>query len=77
MSGYQVNGIAIAEFRFKRDWETRRAGWVQGKSEVSDGWHPLKYCRSIKAADRYVRKVMARRAEPIAYINLPIEKVIK
>lgn len=70
------NGLPYAEFRFKRDWETRRAGWVQGKSEVSGGWHPIKYCRSIKAADRYVRKVIARRAEPIAYVELPLARVL-
>ena len=66
------NGLPYAEFRFKRDWESRRGGWVQGKSEVSGGWHSLKYCRSTKAADRYVRKVMARRDEPITYIELPL-----
>lgn len=71
------DNLSIVEFRFKRDWETRRAGWVQGKSGVSGGWHPLKYCRSIKAADRYVRRVIARRAEPVTYVVLPVEKVVK
>jgi hypothetical protein len=71
------NDLPFVEFRFKRDWETRNAGWVQGKSVVSGGWHPLKYCRSIKAADRYVRKVIARRAEPVMYIELPIQAGIK
>lgn len=68
------NDLPIAEFRFKRDWQTKRAGWVQGKSEVSGGWHPLKYCRNIKAADRYVRKLIARREDPQMFIELPIEK---
>jgi hypothetical protein len=71
------NDLPFVEFRFKRDWETRNAGWVQGKSGVSGGWHPLKYCRSVKAADRYVRKVIARRAEPVMYIELPIQTGIK
>ena len=72
METTEVNGLPIAEFRFKRDWETRRAGWVQGKSEVSDGWHSLKYCRSVKAANRYVKKVIENRKEPITYISLPL-----
>lgn len=67
-----LNGLPVVEFRFKRDWETRRSGWVQGKSEVSGGWHPLKYCRSVKAANRYVKKVIARREEPVTYISLPL-----
>jgi len=61
----------MIEFRFKRDWQTRYAGWVQGKSEVSNGWVPLKYCRSVKAANRYVIKVLKQRKEPVQYISLP------
>jgi len=68
------NDLPYVEFRFKRDWETRNAGWVQGKSEASGAWLPLKYARNVKAADRYVRKVIARRAKPIQYVELPLEK---
>jgi hypothetical protein len=71
-----ANDFTFVEFRFKRDWETRRAGWVQGRSHVSGSWFPMKYCRNVKAADRYVRRVIARRAEPIAYIDLPLVKVV-
>jgi len=65
--------LPYVEFRFKRDWQARNAGWVQGRSEVSSGWVPLKYARNIKAADRYVRKVLARRARPVQYVELPLE----
>lgn len=67
-----INDLPEAEFRFKRDWSTRRAGWVQARSEVSNGWVSLKYAYSVKAADRHVRKLMARREEPITYISLPL-----
>jgi hypothetical protein len=76
MEGYQVNGLAFAEFRFKRDWESKRGGWVQGRSVASDGWHSIKYCRSVKAADRYVSRVIARRQEPVQYVELPLVKAI-
>jgi hypothetical protein len=66
------NDLPYVEFRFKRDWDARNAGWVQGKSEVSGGWVPLKYARNVKAADRYVRKVLARRARPVQYVELPL-----
>jgi hypothetical protein len=72
MEPVNVNGLPMAEFRFKRNWETRRAGWVQGRSEVSNGWHSLKYCSSVKAADRFVRKIIARRDEPVQYVELPL-----
>lgn len=72
MESVNVDGLPIAEFRFKRDWQTRNAGWVQGRSEISNGWHPLKYVRSLRAADRFVRKVIARRAEPVPYVALPL-----
>lgn len=74
MEGYQVNGLAFAEFRFKRDWERRRGGWVQARSVATNVWHPLKYVRSLRAADRYVRKVMVRRNESIQYVELPIKE---
>lgn len=64
--------LPLIEFRFKRDWESRQAGWVQARSETSNGWHPLKYVRSIKSADRFVRKVIANRQNPTLYIELPI-----
>lgn len=69
-----INDLPVAEFRFKRDWDSKRGGWVQGRSEATNGWHSLKYCRSLRAADRCVRKIMARRSEPITYIQLPIIK---
>jgi hypothetical protein len=69
-----VNGLPMAEFRFKRNWATVRGGWVQGRSEESNGWHSLVYVRSVKAADRYVRKLIARREDPRMFIELPIEK---
>lgn len=77
MDGYQVNGVAIAEFRFKRDWERRRAGWVQGRSVATDGWYPLKYVGSLRAANRYVNKIIARRSEPVQYVSLPLVEGIK
>lgn len=67
-----INDLPVAEYRFKRNWETRREGWVQAKTDVSNGWVSIKYCRSLKAADRFVRKVIARREEPDTYIQLPI-----
>jgi hypothetical protein len=67
------NDLPYVEFRFKRDWESRNAGWVQGKSEPSAIWVPLKYARNVKSADRYVRKVLARRARPVQYVELPLE----
>lgn len=76
MESIEVNGLLVVEFRFKRDWETRRAGWVQGRSEVSNGWHSLKYCRSVKAADRYVNKVITRREEPKTYTELPLVRAV-
>jgi hypothetical protein len=66
------NDLPYVEFRFKRDWSTRNAGWVQGKSEASNGWVSLRYARNVKAADRYVRKVIARRARPTQYVELPL-----
>jgi hypothetical protein len=71
------NDLPYVEFRFKRDWETRRAGWVQGRSHASGSWFPMKYCRNVKAADRYVRRVITRRGEPVMYIDLPIQIGIK
>ena len=74
MESINVNGLQLAEFRFNRDWESRRSGWVQGRSEVSNGWHSLKYCRNIKAANRYVVRIIARRNEPVQYVELPLSK---
>ena len=69
-----VSGVPMAEFRFKQDWTTKRGGWVQGRSAVSNGWHSLKYVRNLRAADRYVRKIVARRSDPVQYVELPLKE---
>lgn len=68
------NGLPYAEFRFKRNWTTKRGGWVQGKSEVTEVWYPLVYVNSLRAADRYVNKIMKRREEPDTFVSLPLIK---
>lgn len=64
----------MSEYRFKRNKETRRGGWVEGKSEATGIWHTLIYAHSLRSANRWVLKDMKNREEPDIYTSLPILK---
>ena len=69
-----MSKLEITNYRFNRNLETRRGGWVEGKSEATDIWHTLVYAHSLRSANRWVLKDMKNREEPDIYISLPLIK---
>lgn len=66
----------ITNYRFRRNLETRRAGWVEGKSKSTGKWHVLIYAHSIRSANRWVIKDMKNREKPEIYTSLPLIEAI-
>ena len=70
-----MSDVVMTEYRFKRNKEVRRGGWVEGRSEATGIWHTLIYAHSLRSANRWVVKDIKNSQVPDIYTDLPLIKI--